>query len=464
MDHKFDYDLLVLGGGPAGYVAAIRASQLGLRVGLVEKNRLGGVCLNVGCIPSKSLISQASIFRSIPDLEGFGLKVDKQGFDYRQVFKKSRKAADILSKGISYLMKKNNIRVFEAEGVLSIANELLLSSGERVTGKNIIIATGSSPRQVAAFPFDGQYVLSSTDALMLEKLPESMLILGAGAIGVEFAYIMNAFGVKVHLLELQDRILPLEDEDISSQLARSLKRSGIKLLTGARALSLEKNEGKLLVEIEDKKGRELSLTVDKLLVAVGREPNTKDIGLESLDIKTEKGYIVTGDYYETSHPGIYAVGDVVNSPLLAHVASKEGEIVAEHIAGKKPAKRINALEIPSAVYCEPQLASFGYSEWRARAEAIPYEKVSFPYRGNGKAVAIEKPDGFVKILFDPETKEIIGGHCIGVDATELIHQILLAKRGALSPTIVADMVHAHPTISETIMEGMKAIEGRAIHG
>lgn len=298
---------------------------------------------------------------------------------------------------------------------------------------------------------------------MLEGLPASMLILGGGAIGVEFAYIMNSFGVEVHLVEMMDRLLPIEDEEVSSQLNRSFRRLGIKVMTASKAMSMEIKDDQVITRLEDKNGDELSLTVDKVLVAVGRTPNTSDIGLESLGIKAKDGYIPVGDYYETSLAGIYAVGDVVNTPLLAHVASKEGEIAAEHIGGCKPEKKIDPMEIPSAVYCQPQVGSFGYTEWRAEKEGIPYKKTTFPYRGAGKAIAIEKPGGFIKIIYDPETKAILGGHCLGADATEIVHQILLAKTAGLLPEDVGNMVHAHPTMSEAVMEAMRAVDGRAIH-
>ncbi len=463
MKHEFDYDLLVLGGGPGGYVAAIRASQLGLKTAVIEKDKLGGVCLNVGCIPSKSLIHQAKMFGSLGELESLGVTVDRKGLDYKKVFAKSRKAADTLSRGVSYLMKKNRIDVIQAEGIITGKNEISLSTGQRITGRSMIIATGSRPKIIPGFEFDEKYVLSSTGALMLENLPEKMLILGAGAIGVEFAYIMSSFGVEVILVELMDRILPLEDEEISSLLARSFTKAGIKVMTGTKALSMSVAGDKAAVELEDDKGTRSTVTVDKVLVAVGRTPNTDNIGLENIGIKTERGFIPVGDYYRTSVEGVYAIGDVVNTPLLAHVASKEGEIAAEDIAGINTQKRIDPLSIPGAVYCEPQVASFGLSEWRAKKEGIPYEKASFPYRGAGKSVAVEQPDGFVKVLYAPQTKELLGAHIIGTDATEIIHELLLVRAAELLPEDVASMVHAHPTISEVVMEVMRAVEGRAVH-
>lgn len=463
MEHRLDYDVILIGGGPGGYVAAIRASQLGLKAAVIEKEKVGGVCLNVGCIPSKSLIHQAEMYQSLADMEKMGVAIDRKGFDYRKVFQKSRKAADTLSKGVNFLLKKNNIDLYEATGVITGQNEVSLSNGNKLTGKNIIIATGSRPREIPGFQFDEKYVLSSTGALMLEQLPKKILIMGGGAIGVEFAYILSSFGVEVYLVELMERILPLEDEEISGILTRSFIRSKVKVLTGTKALSMEIKDEQVSVSLEDQNGRQSNITVDKILVAVGRAPNSIGIGLENLGIETEKGFIPVGDYYQTKIPGIYAIGDVINTPLLAHVASKEGEIAVEHIAGKNPSKRIDPMTIPGAVYCEPQVGSFGYSEWRAKKDDVAYEKASFPYRGAGKSVAIEQPEGMIKVLFDPKTKEILGAHCIGADATEIIHEFLLAKTAELLPEDIAAMIHAHPTISEAVMECMRAVEGWVIH-
>jgi dihydrolipoamide dehydrogenase len=463
MERKFDYDVIVIGGGPGGYVAAIRASQLGLKAAVIEKEKVGGVCLNVGCIPSKSLIHQAEMFQNLTAMEAMGITIDRKGFDYSKVFQKSRKAADTLSKGVNYLLKKNNIDLIEATGVITGVNEVSLSNGNKLSGKNIIIATGSRPREIPGFPFDEQNILSSTGALMLEELPKRMLIMGGGAIGVEFAYILNSFGMEVYLVELMERILPLEDEEISSILNRAFTRKKIKVMTSTKAVNAEVRDDQVSVSLEDSSGKQSTIDVDKVLIAVGRTPNSTGIGLESVGIETEKGFIPVGDYYQTKVPGIYAIGDVINTPLLAHVASKEGEMAVEHIAGQNPPKSLNPLSIPSAVYCEPQVGSFGYSEWRAKQEGVSYKTASFPYRGVGKSVAVEQPDGMVKVLYDPATKEILGAHCIGADATEIIHELLLAKTAELLPEDIATMVHAHPTISEAVMESMRAVEGSAIH-
>ena len=464
MEVKYDYDLLVIGSGPGGYVAAIRASQLGLKTAVIEKDKPGGVCLNVGCIPSKALINQAEVFRNSRMLEDMGIKLDKSGFDYSKVFKKSRKAANTLARGIEYLLKKNNIELIKGKGFIESPNQVLVGDDKRFTAKNIIVATGSRPREIPGFTIDEDTVISSTGALMLEKLPKDIIILGAGAIGIEFAHILNAFGVEVYVVEMMDCILPLEDKEITGILQKSLKKRGIKFYTSTKAVSMDKmDNNRISVTLEDSKGNKIEQEVEKVLVAVGRTPNTEGIGLENIGIETDRGFVPVGDYYQTKVKGVFAIGDIVNSPLLAHVASKEGEIVAEFIAGLNPEPRIDINVIPSAVYCEPQIASFGYTEEKAKAEGIDYKKAVFPYRGAGKSVAIEKSEGMVKILYDPSTSEILGAHIVGAEATELIHELLLAKWGELIPEDIATTVHAHPTLSEAVMEAARSAEGWAIH-
>ena len=463
MAENYDYDIVVIGAGPGGYVAAIRASQLGLRACVIEKNKPGGVCLNLGCIPSKTIIHQAEVFRSATELEKIGVTVDSSTFDYKKVFQKSRKAADTLSRGVNFLLKKNGIDLIKETAVLKGPHEAAVDNDKTITGENIIIATGSRPRPIPGFEFDGEKVLSSDDALMLTELPESIIILGGGFIGVEFAHIMNAFGVNVNVVELLDRLLPLEDAESSEVLQRAFKRRKIGIHTSTKALSIKTNGSTIEVVVEKKKGEQQSIEADKVLVVVGRAPNTESIGLDGVDLTTENGFIPVGNYYQTKTPSIYAVGDVVATPQLAHVASKEGEIAVEHIAGKNPVPRIDPHLIPSAVYCEPQVASFGYKEWQAKEEGIPYKKAVFPYRGAGKSVAVEKSEGMVKVLYNPETSEILGAHIAGIDATELIHEILLAKSSELLTADIAEMIHAHPTLSEAVMEAMRVAEGWAIH-
>ena len=459
---NYDYDLVVLGAGPGGYVAAIRATQLGLKAAVIEKDKPGGVCLNIGCIPSKALIHQAELMRCGKELEEIGVKVDASGLDYGKVFALSRKAADTLSRGVGYLLKKNKIELISGEGVITSAHEIEVKGHGKVSGKNLLIATGSRPRPIPGFEFDEKTVLSSTGALMLEKLPKRILVLGGGAIGVEFAHIMNAFGVEVHLVEMLAHLLPLEDEEAVEVLLRSFKKRGIKIYTSTKATGYTKSGKAVKVNLEGKDGKQ-DLEVDQILLVVGRVPNTDGIGLERLGIKPEKGFIPVGNYYQTSAAGIYAIGDVVNSPMLAHVASKEGEIVAEHLAGHQAPPRLDPNAIPGAVYCEPQLASFGYTEEAAKEAGLAFEKAVFPYRGAGKSVAIGRTEGILKLLVDKETREILGAHVVGAEATELIHEILLAKTAELLPEDLAVMIHAHPTLSEGVMEMARMAEGWVIH-
>ncbi len=461
---SYDYDVVLLGAGPGGYVAAIRAAQLKLSVAIIEKEKLGGVCLNVGCIPSKSLIHQAEVFHSGSALEKMGIAVDRAGFDYSKVHAASRKAADTLSKGVAFLLKKNGVTVISGTGVLQSPHEVKIDDTRTISGKAVIVATGSRPREIPGFPFDETTVLSSTGALMLTELPKKILIMGGGAIGIEFAHIMNSFGVSVHLVEMLDRILPLEDDEITGLLRKSLQKRGVTIATGTRAVSMNVKPGSgAEVLLEDSAGAQQTEIFDKVLVVVGRAPNTDSIGLENIGISTERGFIPVGDYNETSVKGVYAIGDVIATPLLAHVASKEGEVAVEHIAGHDTAARIDPMGIPGAIYCEPQIASFGLNERTAAEQGIAFEKAVFPYRGAGKSVAVEASEGFVKLLTAPGTREILGAHIIGAQATELLHEVLLAKNAELLPEDIAMMIHAHPTLSEAVMEAARASEGWAIH-
>lgn len=467
------FDVVILGAGPGGYVAAIRANQLGLTSAVIEKDTPGGVCLNIGCIPSKALIHQASLFSEGKKvLEKTGAVIDLSRFDYTPVFKASRLAADRLSKGVAYLLKKNKVELIKGFGRLSDKNSILVHTDQEemlVHGKAIILATGSRPRSLPGFEIDEEKILSSTGMLMTEKLPTSMIILGAGAIGMEFAYVLRSFGVEVTVLELMSQVLPLEDEESAKVVEKAFISRGVTIHTAAKAERAETTAHGVKVFATLKDGTAAVLEAEKLLVSVGRSPNTENIGIEALGIRSQRGYLETGDYYETSAAGIYAIGDITIQPQLAHVASKAGEIAVEHIAhllkgSPEPAgKYINPYTIPSAVYCEPEVASFGLSEKKAKDLAVRYEIARFPFRGVGKAVATEVPDGQVKIVFAPETGAILGASIVGAGATDLIHELLLASSAELSLEDLADMIHAHPTFSEGIMEAAKAGLGHAIH-
>lgn len=462
-----NYDIAIIGGGPGGYVGAIRASQLNKRIALIERDTVGGVCLNWGCIPSKALIHNAAMYNEIPSLEEMGLKVDVQDFQYFQVHKKSRDAAKKLTRGILGLLKKNKVDLITGTATIKTPKtvEVLDKEGnsQTVHAENIIIATGSRPRVIPGMEFDEKLVLSSTGVLSLTELPKKMIVLGGGAIGLEFAYIFSSFGVSIDLVEMLPNILPMEDAEVSRSLVSILKKKGIRFFEGTRAGELRKTGKSVELDIETAGGQKDTLEADKILVSVGRSPNSENLGLESLGIKTERGFIAVSSRYETSVPGIYAVGDIVSgTPLLAHVASKEGEIAVEHIA-KHPTADLENERIPSAVYCNPQVASFGLSEERARKEGREYKVAKFPFIGVGKAVAEEKTEGFVKILCDKGTGEILGAHVLGYNATEIIHNLLTASKGELTTHELATLVHAHPTMSEAVMELARLSEGWAIH-
>ncbi|MEM5948103.1 dihydrolipoyl dehydrogenase [Spirochaetia bacterium 38H-sp] len=460
---SYMYDVLVIGAGPGGYVAAIRASQLGLKAAVVEKDKVGGVCLNKGCIPSKALIHMAGLYGSaVSELSSIGVSVDTSGFDYKKVFDYSRKVAMRLNKGVEYLLKKNKVDVITGSAVFSDAHTVDVD-GKSYTADKIIIATGSSPVLIPGFEPDGKKVFSSDDAIMSDSLPETMLILGAGAIGMEFAYIMSSFGVKVTVVEMLDRVLPFTDSEVSAHVVKELGKRGVEFMTSTRALSLDCSGEGVVLSVESSEGKK-ELSAERLLVSVGRRPNTSGLGLDKIGVELdEKGFVRVGDYYKTSCDSVYAIGDVISSPLLAHVASKEGEIAVSHIAGKAHEKLLAADEIPYAVYCEPQVAGFGLTTDEAKRQGISASSVVFPFRGVGKAVAISDVEGFVKLVFDDDTSEILGAHIVGPDATELVHELLLAKKSELLLSDVAEMVHAHPTLSEAVMEAARMAEGWAIH-
>ena len=463
-----EYDVAIIGGGPGGYVAAIRAAQLGLSAAVVEKDALGGVCLNWGCIPSKSLIHHATEFRALKDMEALGVRVDRSGFDYAAVHARSRQAADTLAGGVGGLLRKNKVEVVKAVATLAGPRSIALSKPDGTSGtlatKNIIVATGSHPMAVPGFVPDEHDVLTSTGLLAMTKLPASLAILGAGAIGCEFAYVMNAFGVPVTLIEMAEHILPAEDYEVANVLDASLRASSIDIRTRTRAVSWQNTDSGPCVRVECE-GKSEEIKAEKLLAAFGRTPNTRELGLEAVGVKLDaRGYIVTGDFGQTNVRGIYAIGDVVASPALAHVASKEGELAVEFIAGHTPAaKRVAEDLVPSAVYCEPQVAGFGLREDPAGAGGIRFKKSVFPFRAAGKAVAVGKTEGLVKVLSDPETGEILGAHIVGSDATELIHELALARSAELVADDLAHAIHAHPTLAEAVMEAAKGIGGKPIH-
>ncbi|MES9828394.1 MAG: dihydrolipoyl dehydrogenase [Candidatus Thiodiazotropha sp.] len=459
------YDIVVIGAGPGGYVSAVHAAQLGLKAAVVEKDNPGGVCLNWGCIPSKNLIHQAETFHALQEMEAVGVSVDRSGLDYHKVQQNSREVVKTLTGGVAALLKRNKIEMIKGTARITGRGEVTVDGERKVTASNILVATGSRAMNIPGFEFDEQVVLSSSGILAMNALPKSLVILGAGAIGCEFAYVMNRFGVDVTLVEMADHLLPTEDFETCALLERCFKRDGVEILTGTRADTLEKTALGATVTVENADG-EQKLHAEKVLVVFGREPNTAGLGLDEMGVKLdERGYVETGDYYQTHSPGIYAIGDITRTPALAHVASAEGEIAVAHMAGHAPAgKAIDPGLVPSAIYCEPQVAGFGLREDIARAEGIEVKKATFAYSGAGKTIAVGKSDGLVKVLCDPKTDELLGAHIVGHNATELIHELLLVKSAELLPEDISGMIHAHPTISEAIVECMRNINGKAIHG
>jgi dihydrolipoamide dehydrogenase len=467
------FDLVIIGAGPGGYVSAIRASQLGLSVAVVEKDIPGGVCLNIGCIPSKALIHQATLFsEGQAIIERAGGTVDLSGFKYQPVWRYSRLAADRLSKGVQFLLKKNKVELVKGRGTLTDAKSVLVKTDageELLRARAVMVATGSRPRSLPGFAIDETHILSSTGMLMSESLPKTLVILGAGAIGMEFAYIMRAFGVEVTVLELMDQVLPLEDAESAKVVEKAFIGRGVTIHTSAKAEKAVVKGDVVQVHATLKDGSAVVIEADKLLVSVGRAPNTEGLGLEALGVRLSRGFVETADFYETAAAGVFAIGDITTQPQLAHVASKSGEIAVEHIAAMlkgshEPCEaRVNPYLIPSAVYCEPEVASFGLSEKKAKEQAVRYEVAKFPYRGIGKAVATEVPEGQVKIVFSPETGAIFGASIVGAGATDTIHELLLASAAELTLEDVADMIHAHPTLSEGVMEAAAVGLGRAIH-
>ena len=454
------YDVIIIGAGPGGYIAALRARQLGLTVALVEREGLGGVCLNWGCIPSKHYIHKASEYEALTSMEALGVTIDRSTFDFSKVYASSRRVVATLTGGIAALMTKQGVEVIS--GTASFLDEqTILVDGDELRGGRIIIATGARPAELKGFEFDESVIFSSTGVLGLKELPKSLLVLGGGAIGCEMAQVFAIFGVEVTLIEAADRLLPTEDIDVSSAIQRQLARLGVNVLTDSKALSYVRSTEGLTTNIE-KDGGTSSLTAEKILVAVGRVPNTDALNLDVIDVDvTEKGFLEVNEFGQTSNHNIYAIGDVTRTPMLAHVASLEAERAIDAISGIPPGPY--PLMVPSAIYTEPQAAGFGLRE--SAVEAFP-ENASvtvFPLSGAGKSIAISASEGFVKIISDTDTQEILGAHIVAHNATEMIHELLLTAVAELLPEDVINTVHAHPTLSEANQEAMRSVLGRAYH-
>lgn len=473
------FDVVVIGAGPGGYVAAIRASQLGFNTAVIEKAELGGVCLNWGCIPTKALLKSAQVYNYTKHLGDYGVELRNADgtpveadavvsyADIRKVVKRERGVSAQMSKGIEFLFKKNKITVIKGEAKILSGSKVEVSPVEEgaeactVEAKHIIVATGSRPNSLPFAPIDGEKIISYRQALVPETLPKSMAIIGSGAIGSEFTYFYRSMGVDVTLIEFMDQIVPLEDKDVADQLSRSFRKMGIKVMVSSGVKAIDTTGEGCKLSIETKKGM-VELEVDRVLSAVGVVPNTSGIGLEELGVEMNRGKIVVDEFYRTNVPGIYAIGDVIATPALAHVASAEGIACVEKIAGMDVAP-VDYSNIPGATYTSPEIASVGLTEKKVKEQGIEYKVGKFPFTASGKATTAGEKDGFVKLIIDANTDKILGAHLIGANVTEMLSGIVLARNIGATAKDIIKTIHPHPTMSEAIMEAAAAAHGEVIH-
>lgn len=459
------YDVIVLGSGPGGYVTAIRASQLGLKTAVVEREALGGICLNWGCIPTKALLKSANVFEYIEHAEDYGISVAAPKADFSGMVKRSRGVADGMSKGVQFLMKKNKIDVIMGNGKLLPGKQLEVTdeAGKKqvLSADHIIIATGARSRQLPSIPQNGKTIIGYREAMTLAEQPKRMVVVGSGAIGVEFAYFYNAIGTEVTVVEYQDRIVPVEDADVSKQLEKSFKKAGIKVMTSSEVLGVEAKGNDQIVTVKTKKGEE-SITCDVVLSAAGVIANIENLGLEDVGIVVDHGKVVVDDYYATNIPGYYAIGDCVPGPALAHVASAEGITCVEKIAGHSP-EPIDYGNIPGCTYCFPEVASVGMTEAQAKEAGHEIKVGKFPFSASGKASASGHKDGFVKLVFDAKYGELLGGHMIGANVTEMVAELVALRKLETTGHELIKTIHPHPTLSEAVMEAAAAAYDEVIH-
>ena len=460
-----NYDVIVLGSGPGGYVTAIRASQLGMKTAVIEKESLGGVCLNWGCIPTKALLKSANVYEYINHAEDYGIKVSSHKADFSAVVKRSRSVAEKMSGGVQFLMKKNKIDVIMGTGKVMPGKTIEVTDDKgktsSYTAKNIIIATGARSRQLPNLEQDGKQIIGYREAMVLPKMPKKMVIVGSGAIGVEFAYFYNAMGVDVTVVEFLPNIVPVEDIDVSKQLEKTFKKKGMNIMTNSSVEKVEKSSKGCEVHIKTAKGME-TISCDIVLSAVGIQPNIENIGLEETGIVVDGGKIVVNEYYETNIPGYYAIGDVVAGQALAHVASAEGITCVEKIAGQNP-EPIDYNNIPGCTYCSPEIASVGMTEKAAKEAGYEVKIGKFPFSASGKASAAGHNDGFIKLIFDAKYGELLGGHMIGANVTEMIAEIVALRKLETTGHELIKTVHPHPTMSEAVMEAAAAAYDEVIH-
>ena len=459
------YDIIVLGSGPGGYVTAIRASQLGLKTAIVEKESLGGVCLNWGCIPTKALIKSAQVFEYLQHAEDYGLKVKEYDKDFDAVVNRSRSVADTMSKGVQFLLKKNKIDVIMGHGSLLPGKKIHVKTEDgreqELSAQNIIIATGARSRELPSLPQDGEKVIGYRKAMTLEKQPKKLMVVGSGAIGVEFAYFYNAMGTEVTIIEYQPRIVPVEDEEISKQMERSFKKSGIKVMTSAEVTSVDTSGKGVKATVKTKKGEEV-LKADVVLSAVGIKSNIENISLETVGIATDRDKILVNDFYQTNIPGYYAIGDITAGQALAHVASAEGILCVEKIAGQH-VEPLDYGNIPGCTYSSPEIASVGLTEAQAKERGLEIKVGKFPFSASGKAQASGAPEGFIKVIFDAKYGEWLGCHMIGAGVTDMIAEAVLGRKLETTGHEVLKTVHPHPTMSEAMMEAVADAYDEVIH-
>ncbi len=460
-----NFDIIVLGSGPGGYVAAIRASQLGFKTAIIEKENLGGVCLNWGCIPTKALLKSAQVFEYLLHAADYGLKAEGVDKDFNAVVKRSRNVADGMSKGVQFLMKKNKIEVIQGYGTLKPGKKISVKSGDgketEYSANNIIIATGARSRELPSLPQDGKKIIGYREAMSLDQQPKKMLVVGSGAIGIEFAYFYNAMGTEVTVVEFLPNVVPVEDEEVSKQLERSLKKTGIKIMTSSEVTKVDTSGPGVKATVKTSKGEEI-LEADIVLSAVGIKSNIENIGLEEVGIATDRDKILVNDYYQTNIPGYYAIGDVVPGQALAHVASAEGILCVEKIADMH-VEPLDYGNIPGCTYCSPEIASVGLTEKQAIEKGYDIKVGKFPFSASGKASASGNKDGFVKVIFDAKYGEWLGCHMIGAGVTDMIAEAVVARKLETTGHEILKAVHPHPTMSEAVMEAVAHAYGEVIH-